>query len=93
MRPTESEQRRPPRGHKHICLPFESEADYQACVEDLTKYRKHLKEMQQQPPEIFPQAMAAGFSFHDIYRSRKQEGVCLVSLRKIGTRHGRVRPC
>lgn len=28
-------------------------------------------------PEIFPQALAAGFSFHDTYRSRKQHGLVL----------------
>ncbi len=36
--------------------------------------------MQQQHREIFPQAMAAGFSFHDRYRSRKLEGL---ELRRI----------
>src|SRR4030095_8183439 len=86
MRPTESEQRRPSRGHKHICLPFESEADYQACLDDLTKYRKRLKEMRRQHPEIFPLAIAGGFSFHDIYRSRKQKGLQLrrIKLRQTG---------
>jgi hypothetical protein len=77
MRPTEAEQRPPSRGPKHICLPFQSEADYQACVENVTTYRAQLTNMQKQYPEIFPQAMAAGFRFHDLYRSRKQPGLVL----------------
>jgi hypothetical protein len=86
MRPTGPEPRQPSRSYKHIGLPFESEAHYQACVADLTKYRAHLTKMQQQHPEIFPQAMASGFSFHDRYRSRKQEGLQLrrIKLRQTG---------
>jgi len=86
MRPPESDPRRPSRAHKHICLPFESEADYQACLDDLTKYRRRLEDMRHRHPEIFPQAMAGGFSFHDSYRSRKQQGLRLrrIKLRQTG---------
>jgi len=34
---------RPFRGSKQICLPFNSEAHYQSCVNDLTQYRTHLR--------------------------------------------------
>jgi hypothetical protein len=52
----------------------------------LTKYRKRLKEIRRQHPEIFPRAIAGGFSFHDIYRSRKQKGLQLrrIKLRQTG---------
>jgi len=42
--------------------------------------------MQQQHPEIFPQALAAGFSFHDRYGSRKLPGLQLrrIKLRQTG---------
>jgi hypothetical protein len=73
MKNTKLEEDPPSRGCKHICLPFESEAQYQACVEDPKQYRQHLNEVQQQYPEIFPQAMSEGYKFHDSYRSSKQK--------------------
>lgn len=81
MNPIKLEPNSPSRGRKHICLFFESEAHYQACVSDLAKYRAHLIESQQRHPELFPQAFAAGFSFHDSYRSRKQKGLVLRRIR------------
>ncbi len=76
MKSTELEKRPPSRGCKHICLPFESEAQYQACVEDVAHYREYLTKIITQHPELFPQAMDKGYTFHDCYRSRKQ-GVVL----------------
>jgi hypothetical protein len=84
MKPGQVEPRPPSRGHKHICLPFESEAHYRACVEHLTQYREYLMKLLALHPEIFPQAMAAGFSFHDTYHSRKQPGL---RLRRIKLTH------
>jgi len=81
MNPIESEPNSPSRGQKHICLLFESEAHYQACVADPAKYRAHLIESQQRHPELFPQAFAAGFAFHDTYQSRKQKGLVLRRIR------------
>ena len=85
MKPTQSEQRQPSRDPKHICLPFESEAHYRACVENRTQYREYLIEMLAQHPEIFPQAMAAGFRFHDTYRSRKQKALMLRRIKLTST--------
>ncbi len=76
MSNTEAEKRQPSRGDKHICVPFASEAHYHACVDEVGKYREHLTTMFQQHPELFPQALAGGYTFHDRYRSRKQ-GVVL----------------
>ena len=75
MSNTEAEKCPPSRGHKHICVPFASEAHYQACVEDVAKYRQHLTTMSQQHPELFPQALGHGYTFHDRYQSRKQRCV------------------
>jgi hypothetical protein len=76
MNNTEVEKSPPSRGRKHICLPFESEAQYQGCVDDVTQYRAYLTKMSEQHPELFPQALGQGYTFHARYRSRKQ-GVVL----------------
>ena len=75
MNNTELERQPPSRSRKHICVPFESEAQYQACVDDVRQYRAYLTKMSEQHPELFPQAMAGGYSFHDRYCSRKQRVV------------------
>jgi hypothetical protein len=46
---------------------------------DVTTYRTYLTTVWQQHPEVFPQALAQGYTFHDCYRSRKQD----VKLRRI----------
>ena len=79
MRNTEAEKRQPSRGRKHICVPFESEVQYQDCVADVAKYRAYLTKLRQHHPELFPQAMGEGYTFHDRYASRKQP----VVLRRI----------
>ena len=66
----------PSRGSKHICLPFENEAQYQECVADVAKYREYLTKISAQHPELFPQALGQGYTFHDRYGTRKQ-GVVL----------------
>jgi hypothetical protein len=55
----------------YICLPFASEAQYQACVDDPTRYRQYLTAQQAAHPELFPAAMSAGYSFHSAYELRK----------------------
>ena len=72
MSNTEEEKSQPSRGRKHICVPFASEAQYQACIEDIVQYRTYLTQMRGQHPELFPQGMAHGYTFHDRSRSRKQ---------------------
>jgi hypothetical protein len=46
---------------------------------DVTTYRTYLTTVWQHHPEVFPQALAQGYTFHDCYRSRKQD----VKLRRI----------
>ena len=72
MKHTEVEQPPPSRGRKHICVPFENEAQYQEYVDDVAKYRGYLTQMSAQHPELFPQALRGGYIFHDRYCSRKQ---------------------
>jgi hypothetical protein len=72
MNNTEEEKQHPSHGRKHICVPFASEAQYQECVDDVTQYRTHLTQVSQQHPELFPLALAQGYTFHDRYASRKQ---------------------
>lgn len=86
MKPTQPEPRLPSRGTQHICLPFESEADYRNCVANPAQYRTYLMKLLAQHPELFPQEMAAGFSFHATYHSRKQPELAVrrMSLRATG---------
>jgi hypothetical protein len=60
-------------GNKHICLPFASEGQYREYVDDPAQYRQYLNEMLSQHPELFPQDMDQGFTFHDAYVSGKQD--------------------
>jgi hypothetical protein len=66
-------------GTKHICLPFPSEAQYRAYVDDPTQYRQYLPQMLRQHPELFPKAMNQGFNCHDCYVSVKPD----LSVRRI----------
>ena len=60
-------------GHKHIGLPFASEALYREYVDHPAQYRQYLSEMLNQYPELFPHDMDQGFTFHDAYASLKQD--------------------
>jgi hypothetical protein len=79
MSNTEVEKQRPSRGSKSICVPFASEVHYQECMNDTAQYRTYLRQVSKQHPELFPQALGQGYTFHECYRSRKQE----VKLRRI----------
>jgi len=62
----------PSRG-KRICVPFESEAQYEACVADPECFRQHLEARHAEHPELFPARVAEGFGFHDKSWSLKQQ--------------------
>src|SRR6266487_3810567 len=68
----------PSRG-KSICVPFDSEEHYAACVADPESFRQHLTEVLSQHPELFPTRMSEGFVLHDKSWSIKQQ----VMLRRI----------
>ena len=68
----------PPRG-KSICVPFDSEEHYTACVANPESFRQHLTEVFGQHPELFPTRMSEGFVLHDTRWSVKQQ----VMLRRL----------
>ena len=57
----------------HICLPFDSEAHYEACLNDLAQYRLFLDAHFAAHKELFPQLFAQGFEWHSQYRLKKQD--------------------
>jgi hypothetical protein len=63
----------------HICLPFDSEAHYKACLGDLVQYRQFLASQFAAHPELFPQAFGKGYQFHSQYHLKKQQ----LGLRRI----------
>src|SRR5512134_3535373 len=81
MSNTEGKKRASSRGTKHICVPFASEAAYQDCMDDVAKYREHLRMTAEQHPELFPQAWAQGYTWHDRYQVHKQR--CVVRRIKL----------
>src|SRR5215471_17958186 len=62
----------PSRG-KSICVPFDSEEHYAACVADPESFRQHLTEVFGQHPELFPARIDEGFVLHDKSWSLKQQ--------------------
>jgi hypothetical protein len=79
----------PSRG-KSICVPFDTEEHYTACVANPESFRQHLTEVFGQHPELCPASIDEGFVLHDKSWSIKQQlmlrrmelkataGVCLV---------------
>src|SRR6516162_174538 len=62
----------PTRG-KSICVPFDSEEHYAACVADPESFRQHLTAVFGQHPELFPARIDEGFVLHDKSWSIKQQ--------------------
>ena len=58
--------------YQSICLPCESEAEYNNCVDDPQKFRQFVEAMIADYPELFPSEIKAGFNLHDKYNSLKQ---------------------
>ena len=68
----------PSRG-KSLCVPFESEEHYAACVAEPASFRQHLTAVVGQHPELFPARISEGFVLHDKRWSLKQQ----VMLRRL----------
>ena len=68
----------PSRG-KSLCVPFESEEHYAACVAEPASFRQHLTAVFGQHPELFPASISEGFVLHDKRWSLKQQ----VMLRRL----------
>src|SRR6266699_251853 len=62
----------PSRG-KSICVPFDNEEYYTACVADPESFRQHLTEVFGQHPELFPARIDEGLVLHDTRGSLKQQ--------------------
>jgi len=59
------------RGHKTICIRFDSQEYYEACIRDKETFRQHIEHEYGQHPELFPPEIEHGFSFHDSRMSAK----------------------
>ena len=58
-----------------ICLPFLNNDHYEQCMKEPDTFRQLLADMHSKHPELFPRAMARGYTLHSFTRpSRKQEG-------------------
>src|SRR6266852_2631456 len=62
----------PTRG-KSICVPFDSDEHYAACVADPESFRQYLTEVCGQHPELFPARIDEGLVLHDKRWSIKQQ--------------------
>jgi hypothetical protein len=61
------------RGDKSICLPFQSEEHYEACMRDPKLFRRELEELYERYPELFPARFGEGFTLDDRRCSEKQQ--------------------
>ncbi|MGH2413317.1 MAG: hypothetical protein ACRDEA_06435 [Microcystaceae cyanobacterium] len=61
------------RGDKSICLPIASEAKYRDIIFNAEVFRQFLNQTWMTHPEIFPPQIEAGYWFHDIIFSLKQQ--------------------
>jgi hypothetical protein len=59
-----------PRGAKTICIHFDRES-YSEVVEDPERFRRFVDETYTRHPELFPEAMDAGYRLHDARVSAK----------------------
>jgi hypothetical protein len=66
-------QKRGIAGDKTICLPLLEDQAYETLVKDTKAFRRHLDEMIQQYPEIFPKGITEGYCFHGFVESQRQE--------------------
>ncbi|WP_017327115.1 hypothetical protein [Synechococcus sp. PCC 7336] len=59
------------RGDKSICMPVETEAQYQSLMENADACRSHLMQLWRRHPELLPAHFEQGFRFHSFVYSRK----------------------
>jgi hypothetical protein len=58
-------------GDKTICLPMSAETNYEKLVQDTAGYRVYLDQMIALHPELFPEGIELGYSFHGFVESGK----------------------
>ncbi len=59
------------RGDKTICIPVETEAQYESLMENADACRSHLLQLWRRHPELLPAHFEQGFRFHSFVYSRK----------------------
>ena len=64
---------RRPRKAKSICLAFDETSEYQTCMENHAYCRHYIMAQYESYPELFPDELAEGFTFHGFYHSKKQD--------------------
>jgi len=80
------------RGEKTICLPFESEAHYEACMRNPEEFRRTLSSLYGRYPELFPARFEAGFVLDGKrFSERQQLSIRRVVLRATGQKFS-IRP-
>lgn len=57
---------------KTICLDFVTQANYEECMSDPSKFRDYLDQSYQEHPELFPGEYQTGYTLHGIITSKKQ---------------------
>ena len=67
------------RKSKSICLSFDEGSKYPRCMEDHAYCRQYIMEQYRLHPELFPEALGEGFTFHGFFYSKKQD----LTLRRI----------
>lgn len=60
-------------GAKTICFPVDSEAQYATLVCDPLQFRTYLDQLIEQNPELFPPEIEAGYWWHGMIHSKKQQ--------------------
>jgi hypothetical protein len=58
-------------GHKTICVPVTSEADYRKLIHKVSTFRSFLDQCIADYPELFPAGIANGYWLHDAIHSKK----------------------
>jgi hypothetical protein len=58
-------------GHKTICVPAQTEVDYQALVQQGKTFRTYLDRVIATYPQLFPAAIASGYWLHGAVVSKK----------------------
>jgi|GEM_PF-3972111 len=58
-------------GDKTICLPIETETNYEEWIEDTKAVRSYLDQLIATHPELFPAEIDEGYCFHGFVESGK----------------------
>jgi hypothetical protein len=60
-------------GNNSICLPFESEENYQLCMKDRELFVDVVNQNLKHHPELFPQSISEGFKPMVLFNQRNKK--------------------